>query len=85
MQYKQPFTMVFRPLPIILKDGEEALYFIPLNEGTDWLRYFGEGMIRPWPSVQVHFVRIQAFTSLGAVFQSKIENAYCLSSEKVTV
>jgi len=61
------------PLPIRLKDGEEAKYMIPLNEETNWLKSFSEKMLQPYPRLQVHFMKIQAFTSIGKTFESGVE------------
>lgn len=58
-------------VPIRLKDGEEAKYFISLQ--NDWLSEFSEEMLSPWPLVQKYFLKVQVFTSLGEVFESLIE------------
>lgn len=61
------------PLPIRLKDGEEAKYFVPLNEETKWSERFAKDMLKPFPRLQAYFVRVQAFTSVGDTFESRIE------------
>lgn len=59
-------------LPIRLRDGEEARYFVPLNEESDWLSGFGRDMLsRDW--VQAYFLRIQVSTSVGVTVESRIE------------
>lgn len=60
-------------LPVRLKDGEEAKYFIPLDKELNWLKGFAEKMMQPFPRLQRYFVRIQAFTSVGNTFESRIE------------
>lgn len=61
------------PLPIRLKDGEEAKYLIPLSEADDWLKDFTEKMLTPFPKIQCRFAKVRAFTSIGKTFESKFE------------
>lgn len=62
------------PLPVRLKDGEEANYYIPLDERTDWINSFATKMVgHTCPSFQVRFVKLQIFTSSGAKFQTRVE------------
>ncbi len=61
------------PIPVRLKDGEEAKYLIPLDERTNWLENFGKDMLRPFPRILGHFVKIQVFTFIGKTFESRIE------------
>lgn len=60
-------------IPVRLKDGEEAKFLIPLNAETDWLREFGNKMLHPFPWLQAYSIRIQAFTSVGGIFEAPIE------------
>jgi hypothetical protein len=62
-------------IPVRLKDGEEAKFLIPLNKETNWLREFGKKMLYPFPWLQAHFIKIQAYTSLGDTFEEKIEKS----------
>ena len=62
-------------LPIRLRDGEEAKYFVPMNETTNWLDNFASKMLAPLPRVQVYFVRIQVFTTIGRTFEARIESS----------
>lgn len=61
------------PIPVRLKDGDEAKYLIPLNEQTKWLENFGKDMLSPFPRIRAHFVKVQVFTSIGRTFESHIE------------
>ena len=61
------------PLPIRLKDGEEANYLIPLNDKTNWLRSFVKDFLLPFPKLRVWTVKIQALTSVGPRFESRVE------------
>jgi hypothetical protein len=59
--------------PIRLKDGEEANYFISLE--NDWLGEFIDKMLKPCPFIQKYFIKVQVFTSLGVEFESNIESS----------
>lgn len=61
------------PLPVRLRDGEEAKYFIPLSKEKQWLKDFAKGMLLPFPKLRSYFLKIQAFTSVGNKFESRIE------------
>jgi hypothetical protein len=60
-------------LPVRLKDGEEANYFISLNDG--WLGEYIDDFLRPFPWIKKHFVKVVVHTSLGTKFESNIENS----------
>ncbi len=60
-------------IPVRLKDGEEANFFIPLNEQTNWLRAFARDFLSPFPRIKSRFVKVQVFTSVGRNFEKKIE------------
>ena len=61
------------PLPIRLRDGDEARYYIPLQGDLRWLVDFAEKMLQPNPKMRLRFLRIQVFTSVGTSFDVKIE------------
>lgn len=61
------------PLPVRLRDGEEAKYFIPLSKEKQWLKDFAKDMLLPFPKLRSYFLKIQAFTSVGDKFESRIE------------
>lgn len=60
-------------LPVRLKDGEEANYFLPLNEDAKWLNIFVRDFLLLHPKLWVWTIRIRARTSVGPMFESKIE------------
>ena len=62
-------------LPVLLKEGEEARYRIPIDNENNWLEYFCEDMLKPYPRINVHFVKIWVSTSVGKNFESKIESS----------
>jgi hypothetical protein len=62
-------------MPVRLRDGDEARYYIPLDKKPDWLEKFRKDMLHPFPRLQVLFLKVQAFTSGGEIFESKIENS----------
>lgn len=62
-------------MPIRLKNGEEAKYFIPLNEETNWINNFVEQFLKSNHRRRINHIRIQAFTSIDKVFESKIDKS----------
>ncbi|MCY4153869.1 MAG: hypothetical protein OXD47_11250 [Gammaproteobacteria bacterium] len=62
-------------LPVLLRQGEEVNYLIPINKETNWLKRFCLDMLMPNPQVHIHFVKIWVTTSVGITFESKIESS----------
>jgi len=64
-------------LPVRLKDGEEASYYIPfyipLHGGHIWLDDFIKDFYRYHPKSRVKHTKIRVFTSVGKTFESTIE------------
>ncbi|MGE3395112.1 MAG: hypothetical protein AB7J97_12475 [Steroidobacteraceae bacterium] len=60
-------------LPIRLKDGEEARYYIPLTGETQWLEDFSKECLLPNPAKRVRFIWVMVYTSVGRVFTARIE------------
>ncbi len=60
-------------IPLLLKEGEEVNYNIPIDKENNWLEDFCTKMLGPHPKVNVHFVKIWASTSVGKTFESRIE------------
>ncbi|WP_136805847.1 hypothetical protein [Desulfosediminicola flagellatus] len=64
------------PMPIELKDGQEAKYLIPLHNSSnenDWIDSFVTDFLSKCPKLVVKTIRVQAFTSVGKTFESKLE------------
>ena len=61
-------------LPILLREGDEANYFIPIDKETNWLENFCNKMLRHSPRIHIHFIKIRVSTSVGKNFESKIES-----------
>ena len=62
------------PLPIRLKDGETAKYFIPLIDDKRWLKKFATDMMSSsYPSISSYFLKLQVITSIGKTFEVRIE------------
>lgn len=59
-------------IPVRLKDGEEANYYIPLT-GTNWLENFAREFLRSFPEIRSRFIKVQVFTSVGRIFEERIE------------
>ncbi len=60
-------------IPTKLNEGEEANYYIPLNTETNWINNFLNNFLQPHPRLRLKFTKIQAFTSIGKTFESRIE------------
>jgi len=60
-------------LPVRLKDGEEASYYIPLHGEYNWLEGFTKDFYQNHPKSNVKHTKIQVFTSVGKTFESTIE------------
>jgi hypothetical protein len=61
-------------LPVRIRDGEEANYFIPLKDSS-WLKDFVEKFLHPDPESRLKHLKIQAVTSVGKKFESKIDKS----------
>lgn len=69
-----PYNQFSSPLPIRLKDGEEAKYLIELSKADDWLKGFTKDMLSPFPRIQCRFAKLRVFTSIGKTFESGLED-----------
>ena len=64
------------PLPIELTHGQEASWLVPLSSREEpWLQYFSKGMILPHYRTALWTLRAQFFTSVGYVFESRLEES----------
>ena len=60
-------------LPIRLKDGQEANYFIPLSENINWLRNFVQDFSLNKFRLRLRFIKVTVHTSIGKSFETRIE------------
>ena len=60
-------------LPVRLRDGQEANYYIPLKEHPNWLRDFVKDFLPNKIRFRSRFISITVHTSIGKTFESKIE------------
>lgn len=60
-------------LPADLSHGQEATWYIPLNQDPPWTEHFAEGMLLPRYKLSLWSLRAQAFTSVGHTFTAKPE------------
>ncbi len=60
-------------LPIKLKDGDEAKYFILLSEPSKWLDEFVKDFILDHGEKRVNRIWVQVYTSVGRTFEVKLE------------
>ena len=61
------------PIPVRLKDGEVARFYIPLDLESNWINSFIKDYLQPHPKTRSRYIKILAFTSVGDVFKSRIE------------
>lgn len=67
------FNPLESPLPVRLRDGEEMFRRIPLSPTSVWLDDFVRTCLGKWPRAEVKFIRIRVFTSVGRVFEARLE------------
>ena len=60
-------------IPVDLDESEEAKFFIPLKGEADWLNNFARDLLGQWPRLNCRSIKIQAWTSVGKTFESRIE------------
>jgi hypothetical protein len=60
-------------LPVLLRDGKQAGWMISLTENEGWLTDFCKSLLFPHWRLNIGFVRLQVHTSIGKVFETKIE------------
>ena len=59
-------------IPIRLRDGEMALYFIPIGR-TTFIDDFAKDFLMKHPKIRSRYINICAITSVGSEFEEKIE------------
>jgi hypothetical protein len=62
-------------MPVRIKDGEEANYFIPLENDIHWLNDFVKNYLQPKPKSRLKHVKLQVSTSVGKKFEAKIKKS----------
>ena len=60
-------------LPVRLKDGQEANYYIPLSENINWLRDFVKDFLPNKFRLRSRFIKVAVNTSIGKSFKAQIE------------
>jgi hypothetical protein len=60
-------------IPVDLDESQEAQFLISL-QGTNWLNSFASDFIGKWPRLNCRSLKIQVWTSVGKVFESRIES-----------
>jgi len=64
------------PLPVDLSHGQEASWFVPLNDRHEsWPERFAMGMLMPHYKLSLWLLRAQAFSSVGYEFTVKPEES----------
>jgi len=65
--------MLSSDLPVRLKDGQEASYYIPLNERINWLKDFVHDFLPNRYRLRSRFIYATVHTSIGKSFEAKRE------------
>jgi len=60
-------------MPVCLKDGEIATYYIPLDEKSEWISDFARDFLARNPKFRSRFIKVAAYTSVGTNFEARIE------------
>ncbi|HQM44154.1 MAG TPA: hypothetical protein PLI72_10475 [Smithellaceae bacterium] len=60
-------------IPVDLDESQEAKFLIPLKGEADWLNNFAHDFLGKRPRLNCSSIKIQAWTSVGKVFESRIE------------
>lgn len=63
-------------LPIHLKDGEEANYFVHLDDEHDWLGKFIEDFLPNKYWLRLKLARFRVHTTIGIEFSTKLEKGF---------
>ena len=63
-------------VPIRLKDGEEANYFIRLDDEHNWLGKFIEDFLPNKHWLRLKFARFHVHTTIGSEFSTKLEKSF---------
>jgi len=61
------------PLPVRLKDGEEANYYYQLYGDSNWLTNFSHDFLLHSPKKRSKYIKLVVFTSIGKNFKQIIE------------
>ena len=60
-------------IPIDLKDGEMANYFIELKDDKNWIKHFAKDFIESKSRILLLTLRFEVYTSIGRTFSCKVE------------
>jgi hypothetical protein len=75
-QYAQQIPMqdsISSTLPKIIRDGDEAAFYFPMEGEQRWLEGFVRKLIIPHPKWKLRNTKVAIFTSVGKTFESRIE------------
>lgn len=63
-------------MPVRLKDGEEANYFVRLDDEHDWLGKFIEDFLPNKYWLRLKLARFRVHTTIGSEFSTKLEKGF---------
>lgn len=62
-------------LPYVLPDGDSLHLYISIDDPEiAWIENFARDFLGPWPSLDVRFIRVMAWTPAGYTFQGPLED-----------
>lgn len=61
------------PLPTRLRDGDEAVYYFPMDGKQKWLEGFVAKLLLPHHKWKLRNTKVGIFTSVGKTFEARIE------------
>lgn len=64
------------PMPTRIKDGEEANYFVRLDDDNDWLGNFIEDFLPDKYWLRLKLARLRVHTTIGSEFSAKLEKGF---------
>jgi len=68
-------TVTSSEIPIRLKDGEEAKYFISLDDEHDWIGQFIKDYLPNFIFLRLNFLSFRVHTTIGSMFTTGIEDS----------
>jgi hypothetical protein len=64
------------PMPTRIKDGEEARYYVRLDDEHDWLGKFIEDFLPNMHWLRLKLARFRVHTTIGTDFSTKLEKGF---------
>jgi hypothetical protein len=62
-------------IPVTINDGEEARWLVSLDREDNWVQRFASDYLTPNPRLNIFWMRLQVYTSVGKKFETRIEKS----------